>query len=67
MLASPCINLCKMDAQSGLCQGCHRTIDEITCWSRSDDAGRALILAAVARRREQAGEPANNCPTKSHG
>lgn len=67
MLASPCINLCKMDAQSGLCLGCRRNIDEITRWSRSDDAERALILAAVARRRAQAGETSDQTATESHG
>lgn len=51
MIQSPCINICKMDAASGLCAGCFRTIDEITVWSRVDDAARANILAAVARRR----------------
>ncbi len=53
MVASPCINICKMDAPSGLCVGCFRTIDEITVWSRSDDACRLEILAAVARRRQE--------------
>lgn len=52
MLASPCINLCRMDEVSGLCAGCWRTIGEITAWSRSDDTARAAILAAVARRRQ---------------
>ena len=51
MLQSPCINICQMDATSGLCTGCFRTLDEITRWSRTDDATRAGILAAVARRR----------------
>lgn len=57
MINSPCINICKMDTSNGLCQGCLRTIDEITVWSRLDDAGRQHILADVARRRrEQAAE-----------
>lgn len=51
MIQSPCINICKMDATSALCIGCFRTIEEITAWSRSDDATRAHILASVARRR----------------
>jgi uncharacterized protein len=64
MLQSPCINLCKMDATSGLCLGCFRSIDEITLWSRTDDSGRARILAAVAgRRAEQASPPANGVVT----
>lgn len=53
MLQSPCINICKMDASSGLCSGCFRTIDEITVWSRTDEAHRARILAAVAERRQE--------------
>lgn len=53
MLQSPCINICQMDATSGLCTGCFRTLDEITLWSRTDDATRAGILTAVARRRQE--------------
>jgi len=53
MLASPCINICKMDPASKLCTGCYRTIEEITVWSRTDDVHRARILAAVARRRDE--------------
>ena len=53
MVASPCINVCKMDALNGLCTGCFRTIDEITVWARIDDARRLEILAAVARRRQE--------------
>lgn len=51
MIQSPCINVCQMDAASGLCIGCFRTLEEITVWSRSDDAARVHILAAVASRR----------------
>lgn len=57
MIASPCINICKMDASNKLCLGCFRTLDEITLWSRADDAQRARILAAVAERRLQHGSP----------
>lgn len=53
MVPSPCINVCKMDDQSGLCQGCLRTLDEIAGWGRADDAARLAILAAVARRRQE--------------
>jgi hypothetical protein len=53
MIASPCINVCRMDPASGLCAGCYRSLDEIAAWSRLDDAGRIVILAAVARRRRE--------------
>ena len=53
MVPSPCINVCQMDATNGLCQGCWRTLGEITDWSRLDDAAKINILAAVARRRQE--------------
>lgn len=51
MIPSPCINICRMDADNGLCIGCYRSLEEITLWSRSDDTQRQAILAAVAERR----------------
>ncbi|MBS1142631.1 MAG: hypothetical protein H6R14_37 [Proteobacteria bacterium] len=51
MIKSPCINICQMDKENGLCIGCFRTIDEIAAWSRIDDPARARILAEVAHRR----------------
>lgn len=57
MVQSPCINLCRIEAPSGLCGGCFRTLDEITQWSRLDDTARNQILAALPLRREQ------NAPT----
>ena len=53
MIASPCINVCKMDERTGLCSGCLRTIDEIARWSSIDDSRRLGILAAVAKRRQE--------------
>ena len=48
---SPCISLCEMDAATGLCRGCLRTIDEIVAWgSASDEAKRAVWMEI--RRRE---------------
>ena len=57
MLKSPCINICRMDAASGLCTGCFRTIDEITVWSRTDDHHRRNILTHVATRRAANAKP----------
>ncbi len=51
MIASPCIDACKMDEASGLCQGCWRTLAEIGAWGSADDDERRMILAAIARRR----------------
>ena len=53
MIASPCIDVCKMDEASGLCQGCYRTLDEIAAWAGAGDPEKILILAAVAQRRSR--------------
>lgn len=40
---SPCISVCRINADSGLCEGCFRTLGEISGWSRSGaDAQRQL-------------------------
>ncbi len=52
---SPCINICRMSPDTGWCEGCQRSIDEIARWSGAGDAERRRILAAVADRRELLG------------
>lgn len=39
-----------MNADSGLCEGCLRTLDEIAAWSASSDAERQRINTAAAAR-----------------
>ncbi len=48
-VASPCINICRLDAQ-GLCVGCRRTLSEIAEWSAASDARRREILSALEAR-----------------
>ena len=52
-LSSPCINVCVIDADSGLCRGCLRTLPEISAWSAASDDERREVLTAVASRRAQ--------------
>ncbi len=51
-VASPCIDVCRMNPCTGLCDGCFRTIDEIAGWSSFDDPQRAVILAQVEARKK---------------
>lgn len=51
-VASPCNNVCRIDADSGWCLGCWRSIDEIAGWSRLDEAGKQAVLDALRLRRE---------------
>ena len=50
--ASPCINVCQMDAATGWCAGCLRTLDEIARWSALDEPRRHAVLAVLPQRRE---------------
>ncbi len=50
---SPCRNVCRMDAASGYCEGCLRTIEEIAGWSGADEVEKRrvwLLLPARAAR-----------------
>ena len=49
---SPCIDVCEMDAATGWCAGCLRTLDEIARWSALDEPRRRAVLAALPQRRE---------------
>jgi uncharacterized protein len=50
---SPCISVCRMDAQGELCIGCLRTLDEIAAWSRMDDRERRAVWRQIAARIEE--------------
>lgn len=47
---SPCNSVCRIDAASGLCQGCLRTLDEIAGWGTLDDAAKRAVWAALGDR-----------------
>lgn len=50
---SPCVSICRMNEQSGLCEGCWRTLDEIASWSTmGDDAKRAVWQLIEQRQAE---------------
>jgi len=52
--ASPCINVCVMNAASGLCDGCQRTLDEIAAWSCASDEQKRVIWQHIQQRRAAA-------------
>jgi uncharacterized protein len=52
-VASPCINVCTLDAAS-VCIGCGRTIDEIARWSGMNaEERRQVCINAVERCRQR--------------
>lgn len=54
-VATPCTLVCTMNAATGLCYGCHRTVEEIAGWRGYTDAQRAAIMAQLKGREKSAG------------
>jgi predicted Fe-S protein YdhL (DUF1289 family) len=50
-VASPCVNLCRIDAPTGLCAGCYRTLQEIASWVHLSASERRAIVDHTAARR----------------
>ncbi|KAB2699137.1 DUF1289 domain-containing protein [Ochrobactrum sp. GPK 3] len=51
-IKSPCILICTMDAETGFCLGCARTLDEITRWSRMTAEEQITVLSLLPDRHE---------------
>lgn len=52
-VASPCTNVCRIDPRSGFCEGCRRTVDEITRWPLASEAERRAIVAELPSRPQR--------------
>ena len=50
-ILTPCVKVCFMDDESGLCLGCFRTLQEVAGWSRLGDGDRAAVMAELPSRR----------------
>jgi uncharacterized protein len=51
--SSPCIDVCRMNPQTGLCDGCLRTLDEIAAWSTLTPAEKRAVLEQLPLRGAQ--------------
>lgn len=47
---SPCQSVCIMHPDTGWCEGCMRTIDEIAAWSRLDNPAKRAVWALLPER-----------------
>ena len=50
---SPCISVCRMDAMTGWCEGCFRTLDEIAAWGMMADADKRAVWQELVHRAQQ--------------
>lgn len=53
-VSSPCIRVCTLDPETGLCEGCGRTRDEIASWYRIPEEERQRIMAELPERMREA-------------
>ena len=49
---SPCVAVCVMNQDTGMCYGCYRTIEEIGGWVMMSKDQRRTVLAMVAARKD---------------
>lgn len=52
-IATPCIKVCIVDAESSLCLGCYRTLMEIAGWARLPEDERARLMTELPERRSR--------------
>ncbi len=52
-VGSPCNNVCRMNPETELCEGCFRTLAEIAAWSGMSAGEKRTVLARLPARRAQ--------------
>lgn len=52
-VASPCISVCTIDEDSGLCLGCARNLREVARWSRFSNAQKQEVINLLPERKEK--------------
>ena len=52
-IATPCVQVCVVDGESGLCLGCYRRLSEVAGWAKLSDEDRARIMAELPSRRSR--------------
>jgi predicted Fe-S protein YdhL (DUF1289 family) len=50
-VASPCVKVCALDNETGLCRGCLRTMNEIADWVEMTAEEKRATLERVAERK----------------
>jgi predicted Fe-S protein YdhL (DUF1289 family) len=60
-MKSPCVDVCIMDPERGLCQGCLRTLDEIARWGQMTEREREEVVASLSTRKKGS-EPPSDIP-----
>ena len=49
-IPTPCISVCRVNPDNGLCVGCFRTLGEISAWGRSTAANKRELWKTIMQR-----------------
>ena len=49
---SPCVMICTLDNESGLCDGCYRSMDEIREWMILTREEKLSVLEKIEQRKQ---------------
>jgi len=52
-IKTPCVKVCIVDGESGLCLGCYRTLHEVAAWASFTDAERETLMTELPARRDR--------------
>ena len=52
-IESPCIGVCTMNAQTGYCLGCYRTLQEIQGWWDMSESEKNQLIKILDARQAQ--------------
>jgi hypothetical protein len=50
-IKTPCVKVCVVDGETGLCMGCYRKLSEVAAWARLTEAERDAVMADLPARR----------------
>lgn len=50
-IETPCVDICAIDPETRMCEGCFRTLDEIAAWGSMPPEERRRIMAELPGRR----------------
>jgi predicted Fe-S protein YdhL (DUF1289 family) len=57
-VSTPCVKVCLIDPETGLCEGCGRTGEEVARWGTLSEEERLGIMAGLEERMRAAFLPA---------
>jgi predicted Fe-S protein YdhL (DUF1289 family) len=53
VITTPCTGICRINPATSLCEGCARTIGEITAWASMSEAQRLRVMEQLEQRKKE--------------